>query len=48
TALKGIPLANLVMLQYPTLADPTNPNRLIPNQGADAAVNAALLSDQPV
>jgi hypothetical protein len=48
SALKGIPLANMVMLQYPTLADPTNPNRLVPNTGADDAVNAALLSDQPV
>jgi LCP family protein required for cell wall assembly len=47
-ALKDIPLANLVMLQYPTLTDPANPNRLIPNTVADAAVNAALLSDQPV
>jgi LCP family protein required for cell wall assembly len=47
-ALKGIPLANVAMLQYPTLADPSNPNRLIPDPGPDAAVNAALLSDQPV
>jgi LCP family protein required for cell wall assembly len=48
SALKGIPLANLVMLQYPTISDPSNHNRVIPDSANDASVNAALLSDQPV
>jgi LCP family protein required for cell wall assembly len=47
-ALKNIPLQNVVMLQYPTVADPTNANRVVPNIAADQAVNAALLSDQSV
>jgi LCP family protein required for cell wall assembly len=47
-ALKGIPLQNIVMLQYPTAADPANPNRVIPSVADDQAVNAALNSDQPV
>jgi LCP family protein required for cell wall assembly len=46
-ALKGIPLQNVVMLQYPTGTDPTNVNRVIPSIAADQAVNAALNSDQP-
>jgi LCP family protein required for cell wall assembly len=48
SALKGIPLANLVMLQYPTVSDPSNHNRVIPDAVNDASVNAALLSDQSV
>jgi LCP family protein required for cell wall assembly len=47
-ALKDIPLSNVVMLQYPTVVDPTNVNRVVPNIAADQAVNAALLSNESV
>ncbi|MCU1585735.1 MAG: LytR family transcriptional regulator [Microbacteriaceae bacterium] len=47
-ALKGISLNNIVFVQYPTFADPANPNRLIPDTRSGAALDAALQSDQPI
>jgi LCP family protein required for cell wall assembly len=47
-ALKGIALNNIVFVQYPTLADPTNPNRVIPDTQSGSALDAALQSDQPI
>jgi hypothetical protein len=41
-------LNNIVFVQYPTFADPANPNRLIPDTRSGAALDAALQSDQPI
>ncbi|MBC7518348.1 MAG: LCP family protein [Microbacteriaceae bacterium] len=47
-ALKNTGLANMVFLQYPTVADPNDPNRVIPLGTAAKAVNAALVADRPL
>ena len=47
-ALKGINLSKIVFLQYPTVADPADPNRVVPLASAAAALTAALRSDQPI
>lgn len=47
-ALKDTGLQNMVFLQYPAVSDPDNPNRVIPDEDAAAAVNDALVNDQPV
>jgi LCP family protein required for cell wall assembly len=43
-ALKGVPLENIVMVQYPTGSSPAFPNRVVP-VASDAAVNKALVND---
>ena len=47
-ALKGINLSKIVFLQYPTGADPADPNRVVPLASAAAALATALRSDQPI
>jgi LCP family protein required for cell wall assembly len=47
-ALKNIPTSNVVFVQYPTLTDPTDPDRVIPDPSAGPVLNSALLNDQPV
>jgi anionic cell wall polymer biosynthesis LytR-Cps2A-Psr (LCP) family protein len=47
-ALKDTGLSNMVFLQYPVVADPSNPNRVIPQTSAASVLNAALVADQPV
>jgi LCP family protein required for cell wall assembly len=47
-ALKGLDLSKIVFLQYPTGADPEDPNRVIPLVAPAAALAAALKSDQPI
>ena len=47
-ALKGISLNKIVFIQYPTGADPDNPNRVVPLAGPAAILAAALKSDQPI
>ncbi|ODA91128.1 LytR family transcriptional regulator [Leifsonia xyli subsp. xyli] len=47
-ALKDTGLENMVFLQYPTVADPDNANRVVPQSSAAKAVNQALVQDQPV
>ena len=47
-ALKGIPLQNVVMIQYPTTSSPLFPNRVVPVAFTDAAVNKALINDLAV
>ena len=47
-ALKGINLSKIVFLQYPTGADPADPNRVVPLASAAAALAAALRSDQAI
>lgn len=48
TAVKSIGLDNIVFLQYPSLDDPTNPNRLIPDSNGVSALKAALASNQAI
>jgi anionic cell wall polymer biosynthesis LytR-Cps2A-Psr (LCP) family protein len=45
-AVKNIPLANIVMFQYPSGTSPLYPDRVVPSTGADAVVNTALQNDQ--
>ncbi len=47
-ALKGIDLHKIVFLQYPTVADTADPNRVVPSTGPAAALVAALKADQPI
>jgi LCP family protein required for cell wall assembly len=47
-ALKNVGSANTVFLQYPTVADPTDINRVIPDASAASILNAALVADKPV
>ncbi len=47
-ALKGIPLHNIVFVQYPTKADPANPNRVVQEQPADTILSKALVADRPI
>ncbi len=47
-ALKGINLHKIVFLQYPTVADTADPNRVMPATGPAAALVAALKSNQPI
>ncbi len=46
--LKNIPLDNIVFVQYPTIADPQDPNRVIPQLSSAAALTAALRSDSAI
>ncbi|MCU1586382.1 MAG: lytR [Microbacteriaceae bacterium] len=47
-ALKNVGAAHTVFLQYPTLADPRDANRVIPDTAAAKILNGALVSDRPV
>jgi LCP family protein required for cell wall assembly len=47
-ALKNVGLSNMVFVQYPAVTDPSNPNRVVPQTSAAAALNAALAADKPV
>jgi LCP family protein required for cell wall assembly len=47
-AMKNIRLDNIVFLQYPTVSDPDNPNRVVTNIDAAAALNTALASNDPL
>lgn len=45
-ALRTVPLDDFVFLQYPTVADPDDSDRVVPDQDAAAALWAALASNQ--
>jgi hypothetical protein len=47
-ALKNVGASNTVFLQYPTLPDPRDANRVIPDTAAAGILNAALVGDRPV
>jgi LCP family protein required for cell wall assembly len=47
-ALKNIGLGNMTFLQYPTAADPVDPNRVVAIASAASVLNAALVADQPI
>lgn len=46
--LKGIPLDKIVFVQYPTMADPADTNRVIAQPSSAAALTAALRSDEAI
>ncbi|MCU1477024.1 MAG: lytR [Subtercola sp.] len=47
-ALKNVSLSNLVFVQYPVVADPADPNRVIPDVSAADTLNTALQNDTPI
>ena len=47
-ALKDTGLADMVFLQYPTVDDPQDKNRVVPQSAEAELVNAALVADQPI
>ena len=47
-ALKDVPFDDFVFVQYPTGADPSNKNKVVPDQQAAAALWAAIKSGQPL
>jgi LCP family protein required for cell wall assembly len=47
-ALKNVGVGNITFLQYPSMADPTNDNRVVPIPSAAAILNGALVADKPV
>jgi LCP family protein required for cell wall assembly len=47
-ALKDVGLGNMVFLQYPTVADPADPNRVVEQSSAANILNAALIADHPI
>ncbi|WP_240640474.1 LCP family protein [Microbacterium sp. 10M-3C3] len=47
-AVKDVPFDEIVFVQYPTLADPADPNRVVPNKPAADALWAALEANQPI
>lgn len=46
--LKSIQLQNIVFVQYPSMSDPADPNRVVPQTSAGAALASALRSDLPI
>lgn len=47
-ALKSVPLSDFVFLQYPSMTDPDNANRVVPEPTGVAALQQALTSDTPI
>jgi anionic cell wall polymer biosynthesis LytR-Cps2A-Psr (LCP) family protein len=47
-ALKNVSLSNIVFLQFPSITDPIDPNRVAPDVSAAQVLTTALQADQPV
>jgi LCP family protein required for cell wall assembly len=47
-AVKNVPFDDIVFVQYPTLTDPSDPNRVVPNKAAAEALWDALAANQPL
>ncbi|CAN5117077.1 hypothetical protein BH09ACT6_BH09ACT6_14580 [soil metagenome] len=47
-ALKSVSLSSLVFVQYPSVTDPDDVNRVIPNKSAALILNTALQNNQPI
>lgn len=45
-AVKSVPFDQIVFVQYPTLVDPDNPDRVVPNKSAATALWAALAENK--
>lgn len=46
TAMKDVPYSDIVFVQYPTLTDPSNPNKVVPNTSAASALFTALENNE--
>ncbi|GAB3808871.1 hypothetical protein GCM10028798_35660 [Humibacter antri] len=46
TALKGLKWGNIAFVRYPTVADPENTNRVIPDDAAAQTLDDAIVNDQ--
>jgi hypothetical protein len=47
-AVKNVPFDEIVFVQYPVVADPADPNRVVPNKTAADQLWAALAANQPI
>ncbi|MBN9193730.1 LCP family protein [Microbacterium sp.] len=47
-AVKSVPFDQIVFVQYPTVPDPSNPNRVIPNQYAASALLDVLAKNEKI
>jgi LCP family protein required for cell wall assembly len=47
-AVKNVPFNDIVFVQYPTLEDPSNPNKVIPNLDAASVLWTALAQNKPL
>ncbi|WP_063258393.1 LCP family protein [Microbacterium sp. T32] len=47
-AVKDVPFNEIVFVQYPTAADPADPNRVVPEYDAADALWSALAANQPI
>ncbi|MGP3534008.1 LCP family protein [Microbacterium sp. RD1] len=47
-AVKNVPFDEIVFVQYPTLTDPADPNKVVPNEPAADALWAAIEANQPL
>ncbi|WP_203579975.1 LCP family protein [Microbacterium hibisci] len=47
-AVKDVPLDEIVFVQFPTLADPSDSNKVVPNEAAAAELWAALAANEPL
>ena len=47
-AVKDVPFNEIVFVQYPTYADPADPNRVVPDYEAADALWSALAANQPI
>ncbi|WP_109209145.1 MULTISPECIES: LCP family protein [Microbacterium] len=47
-AVKDVPLDEITFVQYPTFTDPSDPNKVVPNEEAAAELWAALAANQPL
>lgn len=47
-AVKNVPFEDIVFVQYPVATDPYDPNKVVPNEEAAAALWAALEANQPL
>ncbi|MFS0795112.1 LCP family protein [Microbacterium sp. 1P10AE] len=47
-AVKDVPFNEIVFVQYPTFADPADPNRVVPDYDAADALWSALAANQPI
>ncbi len=47
-AVKNVPFEDINFVQYPVVADPSDPNRVVPNEDAAEQLWAALAANEPI
>lgn len=47
-AIKSVPLSQFVFIQYPSMTDPSNNNRVVPDPSAVLVLQQALANDTPI